>query len=245
MARRRGDGGDLLRHGRLPSGLGGSALHGRALQTGEREPEPGRDPRPEALGCDPAGRQSGGAADVMRGEETQIAGFLRLNTGWDGVICLPGTHSKWVHVSAGEIISFRTFMTGELYGLLADASVLRHSVGGEDWDAAAFETALSDTIARPANLAAGLFRLRASHLLDGTEAGIGTRPAFGLADRGGACGGASLLARPGGGRCGRRAACRTVRAGAWDACGRGEHCKGRHDDDCRADGGHRALKAMA
>ena len=35
-------------------------------------------------------------ADVMRGEETQIAGALALNPGFDGVICLPGTHSKWV-----------------------------------------------------------------------------------------------------------------------------------------------------
>ena len=52
-------------------------------------------------------------ADVMRGEETQIAGFQRLNPKWDGVICLPGTHTKWVQMSAGEIVSFQTFMTGE------------------------------------------------------------------------------------------------------------------------------------
>ena len=37
-------------------------------------------------------------ADVMRGEETQIAGFLALNPGWDGVLCLPGTHTKWAQV---------------------------------------------------------------------------------------------------------------------------------------------------
>ena len=36
--------------------------------------------------------------DVMRGEETQIAGALRLLPGYDGVLCLPGTHSKWVHI---------------------------------------------------------------------------------------------------------------------------------------------------
>ena len=54
----------------------------------------------------------------MRGEETQIAGFLSEFPGFDGVVCLPGTHTKWVHLSAGEIVSFRTFMTGELFGLL-------------------------------------------------------------------------------------------------------------------------------
>ncbi|MGB0799601.1 MAG: 2-dehydro-3-deoxygalactonokinase, partial [Planktomarina sp.] len=65
-------------------------------------------------------------ADVMRGEETQIAGFLRLNPKWDGVVCLPGTHTKWVHVSAGEVVSFQTFMTGEMFALLSNQSVLRH-----------------------------------------------------------------------------------------------------------------------
>lgn len=108
--------------------------------------------------------------DVMRGEETQIAGFLSLNPGWDGVICLPGTHSKWAQLSAGEVISFQTFLTGELFALLAEQSVLRHSVATEDWDAEAFAAALSDTMSRPETLAARLFRLRAADLLQGVPA---------------------------------------------------------------------------
>ncbi|MBL4768139.1 MAG: 2-dehydro-3-deoxygalactonokinase, partial [Rhodobacteraceae bacterium] len=67
-------------------------------------------------------------ADVMRGEETQVAGFLALNPGWDGVICMPGTHTKWVLVSAGEVVSFQTFMTGELFATLGKHTVLRHSI---------------------------------------------------------------------------------------------------------------------
>jgi 2-dehydro-3-deoxygalactonokinase len=59
--------------------------------------------------------------DVMRGEETQIAGFLAAAPGFDGVLCLPGTHAKWVQISAGEVVSFRTFMTGELFDLLSGA----------------------------------------------------------------------------------------------------------------------------
>ena len=104
-------------------------------------------------------------ADVMRGEETQIAGFLALDPGFDGVLCLPGTHTKWVEVSAGEIVSFRTFMTGELFALLAKASVLRHSVG-DGWNEPAFLDALSDTLSRPETLAARLFGIRAEGLLD-------------------------------------------------------------------------------
>jgi 2-dehydro-3-deoxygalactonokinase len=69
--------------------------------------------------------------DVMRGEETQIAGFLAAALGFDGVLCLPGTHAKWVQISAGEVVSFRTFMTGELFDLLSAVSVLRHSVAAE------------------------------------------------------------------------------------------------------------------
>jgi 2-dehydro-3-deoxygalactonokinase len=104
-------------------------------------------------------------ADVMRGEETQIAGFLALNPGWDGVLCLPGTHTKWVQVSAGEVVSFQTFMTGELFATISTETVLRHTVGPDGWDEVAFNAALSDTIAKPERLAARLFSLRAEHLL--------------------------------------------------------------------------------
>lgn len=106
-------------------------------------------------------------ADVMRGEETQIAGLLATRPGFDGVICLPGTHTKWVHVSAGEVISFRTFMTGELFALLAEASVLHHTIAAEGWDEPAFAAALDEAMARPAAIAAELFGLRAEALLHG------------------------------------------------------------------------------
>ncbi len=102
--------------------------------------------------------------DVMRGEETQIAGFLSGRQNWDGVLCLPGTHTKWVQVSAGEVISFRTFMTGELFELLRGHSVLKHSVG-DGWDDTAFAEAVADTLSKPENLAGRLFGLRAADLL--------------------------------------------------------------------------------
>lgn len=105
-------------------------------------------------------------ADVMRGEETQVAGVLALHKGFDGVICHPGTHSKWVQVSAGEVVSFQTFMTGELFALLSTQSVLRHGMA-EGWDDAAFDEGLSEALSRPEKIASRLFSLRAEFLLHG------------------------------------------------------------------------------
>lgn len=108
-------------------------------------------------------------ADVMRGEETQIAGFLSLNPQWDGVICMPGTHTKWVHLSAGEVVSFQTYMTGEMFALLSEASVLRHSIRPGTWDDGAFRNALDDSLSRPERTATKLFALRAGDLLNLTD----------------------------------------------------------------------------
>lgn len=108
-------------------------------------------------------------ADVMRGEETQIAGFLALNPDFDGVICLPGSHTKWVQISAAEVVAFQTAMTGELFKALSSHSVLRHSVLAEGWDDGAFLTALDDALSKPEALAARLFSLRAEGLLHGME----------------------------------------------------------------------------
>ncbi len=102
--------------------------------------------------------------DVMRGEETQIAGVLAGDTGFDGVVCLPGTHTKWAHLSAGEVVSFTSCMTGELFDLLSRVSVLRHTLGG-GWEDAAFAEGVGETLARPERLMTQLFALRAASLL--------------------------------------------------------------------------------
>jgi 2-dehydro-3-deoxygalactonokinase len=104
-------------------------------------------------------------ADVMRGEETQIAGFLSKFPKFDGVLCLPGTHTKWVRISAEEIVSFQTFMTGEMFSLLSSQSVLRHSVGTDAMDIVAFNEAVSDAMSRPQSVSSKLFSIRAETLL--------------------------------------------------------------------------------
>lgn len=117
--------------------------------------------------------------DVMRGEETQIAGHLALRPDFDGVLCLPGSHTKWAEVSAGQVVSFRTCMTGELFAALRRHTVLRHSLG-DGWDDDAFAEALSDAMARPEALSQRLFGIRAEGLLRGLAPGSATARLSGL-----------------------------------------------------------------
>ncbi|PUE06829.1 2-dehydro-3-deoxygalactonokinase [Limnohabitans sp. T6-5] len=62
--------------------------------------------------------------DVMRGEEVQIFGALQLAERDSATLVLPGTHSKWVQVHRGRVTHFQTFMTGEVYALLSQHSIL-------------------------------------------------------------------------------------------------------------------------
>jgi 2-dehydro-3-deoxygalactonokinase len=82
--------------------------------------------------------ENDGMPDVMRGEETQILGALALSDEGDGLFLLPGTHSKWAHVSGGRIVSFRTFMTGEMFGALKDHTILGRLMRDGAPDAEAF-----------------------------------------------------------------------------------------------------------
>ena len=72
-------------------------------------------------------RNSLGAPDVLRGEETQILGLLErqpaLRAGRH-VLWMPGTHVKWVVIDDGAVTGFHTAPTGELYALIAEHSVL-------------------------------------------------------------------------------------------------------------------------
>jgi 2-dehydro-3-deoxygalactonokinase len=70
----------------------------------------------------------GDVPDVMRGEEVQIFGAMRLAGLSDGLFVLPGTHSKWATVQNGRVMGFRTYMTGEVYGLFAQHSILSRTL---------------------------------------------------------------------------------------------------------------------
>jgi 2-dehydro-3-deoxygalactonokinase len=62
--------------------------------------------------------------DVMRGEETQIFGTIDTKVLEDKLICLPGTHSKWAVIEQSEVVDFTTFMTGEVFDILCQHSIL-------------------------------------------------------------------------------------------------------------------------
>ncbi|MDC7682250.1 2-dehydro-3-deoxygalactonokinase [Asticcacaulis sp. BYS171W] len=64
-----------------------------------------------------------GLLNVMRGEETQIFGLLKSDP-TDGFMVLPGTHSKWALIRDGQVQSFSTHMTGEMFQVLKAHSIL-------------------------------------------------------------------------------------------------------------------------
>lgn len=114
-------------------------------------------------------KQTSPAPDVMRGEETQIAGILSERPTFEGVLCLPGTHTKWVRIGAGEIVHFRTFMTGELFSLLSLHSILRHALSNSGWNEIEFANSVRSTVAEPADLAGRLFSIRAGSLISSLD----------------------------------------------------------------------------
>jgi 2-dehydro-3-deoxygalactonokinase len=95
-------------------------------------------------------RNPSGVPDVMRGEETQIAGALRLGPELEQgrqLLCLPGTHAKWVLLEDGKVIHFQSTLSGEVFDLLSRHSVLARGseAGSTDHPAFAAGVALAKT----------------------------------------------------------------------------------------------------
>ena len=111
-----------------------------------------------------------GREDVMRGEETQLAGAW-AQTRRSGLYCLPGTHSKWALVEEGTLVRFTTYMTGELFALLSQHSILHDMVtaGEGDSTSPAFGHAIGEMLGG-AGLTGKLFSIRAAALLEGDAA---------------------------------------------------------------------------
>ena len=115
----------------------------------------------------PGVRLAGPRPDVMRGEETQIVGLLCLqpSLATRATLVMPGTHSKWVCVEAGRIVDFHTYMTGELFALLREHSILgrpaREAGGGAGSDEAFDRGVQAVREAGAAGATARLFSARA------------------------------------------------------------------------------------
>lgn len=108
-------------------------------------------------------RHADGAPDVMRGEETQIAGLGLSGT---RLAVMPGTHSKWVRVEDGRITGFRTAMTGDAFAALRDHTVLKLTTAERADAPEAFAAGVALGAAESgAGLLGKLFRQRAGSLL--------------------------------------------------------------------------------
>jgi 2-dehydro-3-deoxygalactonokinase len=106
-----------------------------------------------------------GRADVMRGEEVQLLGAVAAGlVDPMGLVCHPGTHNKWATLRHGKIDRFQTVMTGELYSLLKDHSILSDLLQGEVQANDVFKQAARRAI-DDAALSADLFGVRAAVLL--------------------------------------------------------------------------------
>ena len=117
--------------------------------------------------------------DVMRGEETILHGLVRSGYA-DAMVCLPGTHAKWASLSEGRLTGFRTMMTGEMFALLGETSILRHTVSADTWSNADFAKAVAEAYESPGDVSARLFGLRAGPLLFGDAAPSGSARLSGL-----------------------------------------------------------------
>lgn len=99
------------------------------------------------------------APDVMRGEETELIGQI-CHRNNDGLFLLPGTHSKWVRIEGRRIVDFQTFMTGEVYALLKQHSILGKLMSCCSESGAAFERGILWRTAHAASILHLLFSVR-------------------------------------------------------------------------------------
>jgi len=119
-------------------------------------------------------------ADVMRGEEVQILGALvEGEIAPDALVCHPGTHNKWVRLDGGRIARFTTVMTGEIFSLLKEASILSDLVSGPVETGDAFREGVERGLEGD-GLGAELFTIRARVLLGRAAASDAPSYASGL-----------------------------------------------------------------
>ncbi len=111
-----------------------------------------------------ASTNQAGKPDVMRGEETQVIGASALGVN-DGTFVLPGTHSKWVQVSDGQIVDFSTYMTGEIFAALKGHTILGTLMEDAKFNSDAFETGVMAGLEGKGNLLHNLFHVRTLPLM--------------------------------------------------------------------------------
>ena len=112
-----------------------------------------------------------GVPEIMRGEETQLVG-IRADLAEAGLVCMPGSHSKWVHVTRGAVSGFSTYLAGEAYAALRGATILGRTMREGEPDIGAFGRGLVRS-GEPGHLLHHLFGVRSLAVMGelGPEAG--------------------------------------------------------------------------
>lgn len=105
--------------------------------------------------------------DVMRGEEVQMVG-IRTLLPKEGCLCiLPGTHSKHISIKEDQLITFDTFITGEVFQLLKNHSILSASVATEPSVDIALDFFKKGVLeSRKGNILNQLFKVRTNTILN-------------------------------------------------------------------------------
>lgn len=104
--------------------------------------------------------------NVMRGEETQLAGIA--NSMPTGLVCMPGTHCKWVELTDSAVTGLTSFMTGEIFSVLSKNSILKHAMEAHaefDAQTPVFLRAMCQALEAPGQVFSMFFSIRAGQLL--------------------------------------------------------------------------------
>jgi 2-dehydro-3-deoxygalactonokinase len=83
-----------------------------------------------------------GYFDTVRGEDMQAFGWMALTGLRDGVLCTPGTHTKWLTIKGGAIVSILTGVTGETFEVLNSHSILTRGSDQPSHETAEFDRGL-------------------------------------------------------------------------------------------------------
>ena len=105
--------------------------------------------------------------DVMRSEETQVFGSLDLGAQH---FVTPGTHSKWIDVKDGKIVNFATYITGEMFSLLRNHSILGRLMTSDADDEVVFLQGVDRAFADPSGFLHSLFSVRSLGLFNDIRA---------------------------------------------------------------------------
>lgn len=90
-----------------------------------------------------------GYFDTVRGEDMQAFGWMVLTGLSDGILCAPGTHTKWLTLQDGAIVSILTGVTGESFEVLNTHSMLTRGADKALYDTPEFERGLDAILRMP------------------------------------------------------------------------------------------------